>query len=243
MEETKGKKRERIEIIDALRGLSIVLMVFHHLFYNLWVFLGAPAWIYTNPVFDILSPFFAGVFIFLSGVSSRFSRGNVERGAIVIVLAVLVTYVTVRMEMGIWFGILHLLGFSMVFFGITHKLFDLIPRVAAPFIFIALIAGSIYARANVALTSENPVLRDMLSILGWQQQGFRSRDYFPLLPWLFIFMLGTWAGLYIREKKLPNWFYEAKFPIFPAIGRKTLLIYILHQPVLYGLVVLIQHFR
>ena len=237
------EKKKRIEIIDALRGLAVVLMVIHHLLYNLTAFLEAPEWLFTNPVFDILHLIFAGLFIFLSGVSSRFSRGNVERGAIVIVFAVIITYVTYRMEMPIWFGILHLLGFSMIFFGLTQKLWDIIPRKISPVIFITLIAVSAITTAYITITSESTVLCDALNILGWPQPDFYSYDYFPFLPWIFVFLLGTWAGIYIRDRKLPNWFYEIKPPIFPAIGRRSLLIYILHQPVLYALVMAIVALR
>jgi len=230
------EKKKRIEIIDALRGLAVVLMVIHHLLYNLAEFLNMPWWLFTNPVFDVLHYIFSGLFILLSGVSSRFSRGNVERGSIVIVLAVLITYVTNRMDMPIWFGILHMLGFSMIFFGLTQKFWDKIPNKAAPVIFISLIIASALATANIPIASENIWFRDALNVLGWVQPGFVSFDYFPLLPWIFVFLLGTWAGIYIRDRKLPDWFYEVKPPVFPAIGRKALLIYILHQPVLYALV-------
>jgi len=237
------EEKKRIEIIDALRGLAVVLMVIHHLLYNLTEFLAAPQWLFTNPVFDTLHYTFAGLFILLSGVSSRFSRGNIQRGSIVIVLAVIITYVTNRMNMPIWFGILHMLGTSMLFFGITCGFWDLIPRKAAPFIFIALIVASALTRYYIPLESNIIWVRDMLNILGWPQRGFLSFDYFPLLPWLFVFLLGTWAGTYIQERRLPGWFYEVKPPFFPAIGRKALLIYILHQPVLYALVMGIAMIR
>ena len=71
----------RIELMDALRGLAVCLMVLHHFLYDLCEFLGAPWWLFTNPVFDVLHYFFAGLFIFLSGISSDFSRSNLKRGA------------------------------------------------------------------------------------------------------------------------------------------------------------------
>jgi len=234
-------KAKRIEIIDALRGLSVVLMVAHHLLYNLVALLGAPRWFFTNPAFDVLQPFFAGLFIFLSGVSSRFSSSNIKRGIIAFALAIVITLATELMNMPIWWGVLHLLAFCMIFFGVTHKLWDKISKKISPFLFIALIVFSAIATSQIHITyNEPPWLRYLLSILGWSQRGFVSYDYFPILPWIFVFLLGTWAGTFIRDRKLPNWFYEFDIPIFPEVGRKALIVYIVHQPILYGLVAAIS---
>ena len=81
----------RIELMDALRGLAVCLMVLHHFLYDLCEFLGAPWWLFTNPVFDVLHYFFAGLFIFLSGISSDFSRSNLKRGAKAMALALGIT--------------------------------------------------------------------------------------------------------------------------------------------------------
>jgi len=236
------EKKKRIEIIDALRGFAILLMVIHHALYNAAVFLDAPWWLYKNPVFNILQMLFIGVFIIVSGVSSRFSRGNIERGSLVIVIAVIITFVTVHMEMPIYFGILHLLGTLMIFYGLTHKLLDKIPRNIAPIIYIVLIIASALARAFLSPSSDNAVIKDLLSVLGWRQPGFVSYDYQPILPWIFVFLLGTWVGQYIREGKFPAWFYDKKVPFFPVVGRNALLIYIVHQPVLYGVTMLVARY-
>ena len=237
-----GDNKKRIQIIDALRGLAVVLMVIHHLLYNLVEFLDAPEWLFTNPVFDVLHYIFAGLFISLSGISSRFSRGNIKRGLITLAFAAAISVVTYLMDMPIWFGVLHLLGFSMLFFGFTRKFWDLIPRKASPALFIALIVACSLAASYAKPVVDGPLARIVVSVLGWPQQGFVSYDYFPILPWLFVFLLGTWAGIYIAERKLPARFYEFEAPFFPKVGRKALLIYILHQPVLYGLVMAIRYF-
>ena len=246
------QKKKRIELIDGLRGLAVSLMVIHHLLYNLAEFLGAPWWLFTNPVFDVLHYIFAGLFIFLSGVSSRFSRSNIKRGLLVIALALVISAATYYIGMPIWFGILHLLGFLMLLYGLTHRIWEAIPGKAAPAIFIPLIAASALAVERIPLTPGQLWAQNLLAVLGWWDQPgrfnkallpwdadfvFGSFDYFPLLPWLFVFLLGTWAGYYIRERKLPAWFYEYKPPVFPAIGRKALMIYMLHQPVLYGVTI------
>jgi len=233
----------RIEIIDALRGFAVVLMVAHHLLYNLVTFLGAPGWFFSNPAFDVLQPFFAGLFIFLSGVSSRFSRSNVKRGLIAFALALVISAVTTFMRMPIWFGVLHLLGFSMLFFGLTRKFWDFIPRFASLVIFVSFFVASLLVGAHFSPRSGLVWVRGVLFVLGWSQPGFVSFDYFPLMPWLFVFLLGSWAGLYVRDRWLPGWFYEVKVPVFPAVGRKALLVYIVHQPVLYGIVIAIAALR
>ena len=226
--------RARIDAIDALRGLSVLLMVAHHALYDAVTFLGAPDWLFSNPVFDVLQYVFAGLFIFLSGLSSQFSRSNIKRGIKVLLLALGITLVTWLIDMPILFGVLHLLGFSMLFYGLTRKFWDAIPRTLAPALYIALIVASVFAVSRISLES------NALFFLGWNAPDFVSYDYFPLLPWLFVFLLGTCAGFYVRERKLPERFYTFSVPVFPKVGRKSLLIYIVHQPVLYAIFKLIS---
>lgn len=231
-------QKKRIDIIDALRGLAVLLMVIHHLLYDSVTFLDAPTWFFSNPVFDILQYVFAGLFIFLSGVSSQFSRSNIKRGAKVFAIAIVLTIVTSLpfLDMPIRFGVLHLLGLSMLFYGLTRKVWDSIPRLIAPVIYIVLLVGSALAVSLIRLDVP------FLWMFGWTQPGFYSADYFPLFPWLFVFLLGTWAGIFIVEHKLPQWFYDRRIAFFPAVGKKALLIYVLHQPVLYGIVMAIVYF-
>jgi len=240
------ERTERIQSIDALRGLCVVLMCIHHLLYDLAAFLGAPWWLFTNPVFDVLHYLFAGCFILLSGVSSRFSRSNIRRGLKVAAIALVLTLVTwigdlmaerfldESFGLLIVFGVLHLLGFCMLFYGLTRKLWDRLPDWLFPALCVLLTAAS--ARCvNGRLTTGVP----WLFMFGFTQEGFYSADYFPILPWVFVFLLGTWLGGKIRAGKLPERFYRAEFPFFPAVGRHALLIYILHQPVLAGMCLLI----
>ncbi len=239
-------KPQRIQSIDALRGLCVVLMCIHHLLYDLAAFLGAPWWLFTNPVFDILHYVFAGCFILLSGVSSRFSRSNIKRGIKVIAVALALTLVTwlgdrlaaafMGGELGILivFGVLHLLGFCMLFYGLTRKLWDRIPDWLMPALCVLLVVLTAKC-TNGGYLTEKP----WLFIFGFTTETFYSADYFPILPWVFVFLLGTWLGGKIRAGKLPEAFYTARFPFFPKVGRHALLIYILHQPILAGICFLI----
>ncbi|MDR1299082.1 MAG: DUF1624 domain-containing protein [Oscillospiraceae bacterium] len=222
----------RIDCIDALRGLSVILMVIHHLLYDLVAFAGAPGWLFSNPAFDALHYLFAGVFVFLSGVSSRFSRSNILRGLKTLAAALAVTAATGLVKQTVWFGILHLLAFCMLFYGLAHGLFERLSRTAAPFIYAMCLVGSALAVRYAQIGG------GYLWALGWPGTNFSSSDYFPVFPWVFVFLLGTWAGAYIAEGSLPRPFYEAKIPVLASVGRKSLIIYLVHQPVLYGIVML-----
>jgi uncharacterized membrane protein len=82
-----------------------------------------------------------------------------------------------------------------------------------------------------------------LWIFGFTYPGFASADYFPLLPWLFVFLFGTWLGGPVRERRLPKWVYDIKPPFLPRVGRQAFLIYLLHQPLLYSITMLIALLR
>jgi uncharacterized membrane protein len=232
-------KRERIELMDALRGVAVVLMAAHHFLFDLVEFLGAPAWLFSNPVFDVLHYIFAGLFVLLAGVSSRFSRGNARRGLKVLAVALAISAVTWGMgraletEITVRFGVLHLLGFCMVFYGLTRKVWEAREGALTGAVCAALLVASALAVKFVPLPGK------YLWMLGWYAADFASADYFPIFPWIFVFLFGAWLGKYILERRFPAWFYEKKPPVFPAVGRKSLLIYIVHQPVLFGVTLLI----
>ena len=229
-----SKPQKRIECIDALRGLCVILMVLHHFMYDLVEFLNAPEWLFTNPILDVLHYIFAGCFIFLSGLSSRFSRSNVKRGLKAAIIALIITLVTWYMDMIILFGVLHFLAFAMIFYGFTGKLWERLPHRAAPVIYIALIVGTALLTGRLS-----PVQADWLWPFGFVTRDFYSADYFPILPWIFVFLLGAWFGGIVRSGRLPGKFYTAKIKVLPPIGRRALIVYVLHQPVLYGITLLI----
>lgn len=123
----------------------------------------------------------------------------------------------------------------MLFYGFTHILWESVPEHIAPILYIVLIIVSALCVKLIPINSR------YLWMFGWMYTDFYSADYYPVFPWLFFFLLGTWIGRYIREGRLPSWFYEARLPYFSYIGRHALIIYIVHQPVLRGIAMLISH--
>lgn len=230
-------KKDRIHIVDAVRGLSVILMVFYHFGFDAVSFLGMPANILFNPVMIFLEMFFAGVFIFLSGTSCRFSRSNLRRGAMVFGLAVLITLLTYFMmpDFVIWFGILHFLGASMLIYGFLGKYLNKISP-----LLLLLLYTALYIITYIWTDSFGYTQNPYIFWLGFTTVSFFTADFFPLLPWIFVFLTGTLFGKLVIDRKLPEWFYRFKSPALEFFGRHALLIYLIHQPVMIGIIYLIR---
>ena len=79
------------------------------------------------------------------------------------------------------------------------------------------------------LTLPAGLYRDhVTALLGFPPADFFSTDYFSLLPWFFLFLTG-WFLFRLRPEE------TRRVPVVTAMGRRSLLIYMLHQPVIYGL--------
>jgi len=181
--------------------------------------------------FHMLHYVSAGLFVVLSGVSSQFSGSNVKRGVKVLLCAAVITAVTVFMDMDIWFGVLHLLGVCMVLYGVSRPLWEKIPS------WTVLVVSVVGLLATRHMEYGIPTDKPYLWMFGFVTDTFYSSDYFPLLPWGFVFLFGIWLGRYVKAGKLPQWVYTARAPRLAVIGRQSLKIYMLHQPVVYAIAV------
>lgn len=78
-----------------------------------------------------------------------------------------------------------------------------------------------------------------LYIMGFSQKLF-SADYYPVIPWGFLFLSGAMGGYVLKSKKLPGFLYNNFCRPLAFIGRHTMIIYLAHQPVLFGVFMLID---
>lgn len=229
MEQAKG----RIWELDALRGLCILCVIAVHFIFDLSFFAGAeltlPAW------YTFIQEYGGAIFVILSGCCATLGRRSFRRGAIVFGCGMLISLVTFGMyrlgmasrDVIVQFGVLHLLGVCMMLYPLLKKL----PTgVVLPLALCLIAAGYLVRGVRV----QTP----WLFPLGLITDTFFSSDYFPLLPQLGYFLLGIWLGRTVyREKKtrLPGTFSESPIARFFCLcGRHSLLIYLVHQPVLYG---------
>ena len=229
-------KKERIWELDAVRGLCIIGMMVIHFIYDIETFtetnLQIPDWLYMIQQYGHL------LFVLISGICVTLGSRCVKRGAIVFAAGMLITGVTCLLDyvfhMGdvrIWFGILHLLGVCMM----LYPLFKKLPHWA-----LALIGAAFVALGYWFTTFE--VSFPYLFPLGLRPENFfTGADYFPVFPRLGTFLLGAALGKSVYKDK-KSLFPKVRPTILPAlrfVGRHSLEFYILHQPVLLGLVLLI----
>lgn len=247
---------KRIHLMDELRGFAVFCMVFYHGFYTLAFLMGQSwgEWLYR--FFMPAEPWFAGLFIFIAGISSNLTHSNLVRGVKLLGAALLVTLATaiaVPDEL-IVFGILHFLSVCMIAFGLLQLLrrrlgrteeppFRLWPVVVCAVLFIVtryLASGYLQIPFVLRVFLPSGWYQAWLAPLGLPGPGFSSADYFPLLPWCFVFAAGTVVGRLAKAGKFPAWTYPSRVPFFSFLGRHALLIYVLHQPVIYGAALLVQ---
>lgn len=238
-------EKKRIYTMDEIRGFCILCMVIFHGFFTAgFLFHVQPAQA-VYYFFVPLQPFFAAAFIVISGISTQLSRSNLKRGIKLLALAFGVTLVTVLFLPGneIYFGILHFLAVSILLFIPLQKVMDKIP-VPAGLILSAILFFITYGVAHGALgvpelfsytLPQTLYGNNLLMLFGFHDGNFTSADYFPLLPWFFAFLFGTFLGRYAVQKRVPRFMYVSRVQFFSFVGKHTLLIYILHQPVIYGI--------
>jgi uncharacterized membrane protein len=208
-----------------------------------------PADIFDSSLLRSVQIGFLLLLIIISGICTSFSRNLLKRGAILYLLGQLITIITSIIIPGdvVVFGILSFLGLSMLIYAICKPLMDKIPWSAALIFWTGLSViffdfpetHTIHLFVKDATIPEFLRTNKYLYPLGITTSTFISSDYFPLIPWMFIFFLGTVLSVPITQKKFPKWFYQIRIPFMEFLGRNSLVIYILHQPVIYGILLFI----
>ena len=220
---------KRFDILDAWRSLAIVLMVVYHFLYDLALF-GVITWGQMfSPPLNLLQRFICCSFIFLAGACARFSRNNLRHGLIVLAAHVLVVMGAAVGGQTIRFGVLALLGSSMVIWHFAGPYLQRIPGVWLGW------GCFILGQVSRVLAGRITVSVKWLYPLGFTYPGFSSADYFPLMPWLFLFLTGTVLGGWcLDNRESPLLTRPLPAPI-TFLGRHSLVIYVLHQPILFGI--------
>ena len=236
----------RFYLIDSLRGFAVFSMVIYHFVWDLNYVAGV-RWGSFSSLYNFLwQQSICLTFILISGFCYHLSRHPLKNSLIALLCGAAVTLATALLtpDSAIWFGVLTFLGSAMLICLPIRKLLYKIPSglgfaiCFCLFILCYDINDRTLVFGQIALPS---FLYDNMftAFLGFPPRGFFSADYFSLFPWIFLFLGGFFLGSLIKRLKEPPSFLFFRVPFFEWIGRHALIIYMLHQPLLYGLTLLI----
>lgn len=232
--------KKRIWELDVLRGVCILGMVVVHFIYDLQTFFSLP-FLADSQLFDLIKQWGGVLFLLISGICVTLGSHPVRRGLIVFACGLLCSAVTAGMyflnmadkSIIIYFGVLHCLGVCMLLWPLLKRL----PVWALGLLGLGLTVLGLWISGNVVVDFP------WLIPLGLYPRGFASSDYFPLLPNLGFFLVGAFLGKTLYRKKetlLPR--VNPANPVlafFTRLGKWSLPVYLLHQPVITGLLYLI----
>ena len=237
----------RCALLDELRGLDLISMMLYHGMWDLVYLFGVRAPWYGSWQGELWQQSICWVFILLSGFCLPLGRHPVKRGAMVFGCGALVTAVTLLFmpEDRVVFGVLTLLGSAMLLTGLLEKPLRHIPPAAGFAISAALFAltrnvsvGYLGFGSLRLWLPQTLYVNYVTAYFGFYPWWFYSTDYFALLLWLFLF----WAGYFLydvvgRQRMEP--LHRSVCPPLGWLGRHSLLLYLLHQPVIYGVLLVV----
>lgn len=244
--------KQRYAILDNLRGLILISMIVYHAVWDLvYIFDNDWKW-YESDIAFLWQQSICWGFILLSGFCFPLGKHKLKRGLTVFgagALVSLVTYVAMPENIVI-FGVLTMLGSAMLLMIPLEKiLVKCNPMIG---FFVMSILFGITRNINKGVLGFGPWeicrLPEALyanlftAYIGFKPRGFFSTDYFSLFPWVFLFMTGYFLhGIFVKYHLLER-LQTKEIKGLSLLGRQSLIIYMLHQPVIYGVLFLVYWF-
>lgn len=232
----------RYALLDELRGLDLISMMLFHVCWDLVFLFDMNMGWYAGTPGRLRQQAICWVFILLSGFCAPFGRHMLRRGVTVFAAGALVTAVTLVFMPGgrVIFGVLTFLGTAMLLTGVLEPLLKKVMPAVGLAVSAVLFAvcypvglGWVGLGGWKLMLPQSLYANYFTAFFGFYPDWFYSTDYFGLLPWLFLF----WAGYYLHKAVGRRRMEPLRRPVCPALGwmgRHSLLLYLLHQPVIYG---------
>ncbi|WP_410824733.1 heparan-alpha-glucosaminide N-acetyltransferase [Methylobacterium oryzisoli] len=228
----------RLAGLDAARGAALVAMALYHLTWNLGFLRLTPENYALSPLGRACAHAIAASFLTLVGIGLVLAQGKgfrprpflarlgrIAAAAGAISLATRLAFP----QSWIFFGILHCIALSSVL---------ALPALRAPRpLVVAAAAGAFAAPALAAWSGADAGFLDApaLLFLGLGRTVPATNDYVPLFPWIGFVLAGiALARLGLTRLAPPN-LHARPWRLLAAAGRHSLAIYLVHQPVLFGL--------
>lgn len=231
--------RHRVHAFDALRGYTVLSMIGFHTAYDLaYLYQIDMAWFTTGPFQELWRISISWVFLALAGWMTIHSRSNMRRGGQYACVAFLVWVVTAIADVDtpISFGIIYCMAACTLGYAVLER--TALIRSSGPG---ACTAASAMCVALFLISYRVPHVRyevQGLAWLGFPHEGFASGDYYPLIPFGFLYLASALAARAWRQSSkgaYPTWLQRIHCAPLESIGRHALLLYVVHQPLVLAL--------
>ncbi len=220
---------KRYNFLDAIRGLAVVNMVLYHFLFDLVEMENIKIdWFVSTPGV-IWERFICITFIVVSGFCFNLSKNKKKQILTLSVVAILLSVATFLFDRDLFivFGIIHLLALSCFLTVFVDKL-----KADKKILFVVSIILFIITY-NIVKSPMN-ISTNAFSFIGFYNNQFASGDYFPMIPWSFLYLVGY--SLY----HLVDINFDIRENFLCTIGKKSLIIYLLHQPIILLIIQIIK---
>lgn len=234
---------KRYNCLDLIRGAAIVNMIIYHALWDLVYLCDAYIPWYESLGTYIWQQAICWTFILVSGFSFCLGKKSLKRGILVTLMGVIISVVTSVLipEEKILFGILTLIGSCMIIFSFLDKhlqkskpLIGLTVSIIAFVLFRNINDGYVgFEKWNLVKLPDFLYANIFSTYLGFPKSGFESSDYFSLFPWIFLFSVGYYLFKICKMKNWLRYFEQSRIKWLEKMGKHSLGIYMLHQPIIY----------
>ena len=239
----------RYSRIDNIRAIAVVSMVLYHAAWDLVFLYGFNwQWYKDTPGF-IWQQSICWTFILLSGFCHSMSRSPFKNSLRVFLAGLLVTAVTwvFTPNIKITFGVLTLLGSSGLIVTVLDKPLKKLHPIAGIIVFAMLFALTRLVNSGYLGFGEIKLLELPRSLyanylstfLGFPFRGFRSSDYFSLMPWFNLYVIGNYINKLFVKYELMKLLVGKEIKALLFLSKNSLIIYLLHQPIISAIFYLV----
>lgn len=254
MASSASVERPRYLVIDWLRGLAIVCMIAYHTvwdFVTLWETDFSGPWHRTlfEPTVTWIPQYIGFTFIFIAGMSFTLGSRHLVKGLQLIAWSTVISLITwfAIPEDPVRFGVLNMLGCGMI---VLWALDRVLPgRASTPGFVVSLALYTFFFDAQRGtiwgIDLPDALYRnDVTAFFGFPPSDFISSDYYPLIPYVLVMIAGYCAfNTLARTNRLALLSTDSTGVLGRALrcmGRHSLIIYLLHQPVIFGALYLLK---